>query len=94
MRVIEERLKSFRDIQEQKRDMECYQNVLTRDQIQLENAFDELHGHYLKQKDANKYLIKLVKEAEVYLTQLHEWHQQACKKQDELTNSKESMKEE
>ena len=92
--MIEDKLNSFQDLQEQKHDIECYQHILTRDQIKLENAFDELHGYYLKQKDTNKHLTKSVEEAEMYLTQLREWHKQAREKQDELIKSKEALKEE
>ena len=92
--TIEERLSSYRELQKRKHGVESYQNVLTKDKMQVENAFDELHGHYMKQKETNKQLVKWVKEAEVYLTELREWNQQASKEHDGLMNAKEAVKEE
>lgn len=68
--------------------------MLTEDQTQLENAFDVLHGHYVKQKETNKKLVNQVKEAESYLTELREWHQQASEKYSRLVKEIEVMKDE
>lgn len=91
---IKQLLSNYQELREGKRSVECYHSVLTNDQIQLENSFDELHGHYVKQKDNNKLLMKWIKEVETYLKQLHEWHKQASEELESLMNAKKAIKDE
>lgn len=91
--TIEERLTCYQELRKQKHGVENFQTVLAKDRIQLENAFDELHSHYVKQKETNKQLLQWFKEAETYLTELREWHQQASKEHDGLLNVKEALEE-
>ena len=91
---IRERLSSYQELQEWKNGFELYQALLAKDQAQLENAFDELHSCYVKQKETNKRLVKQVEEIETYLTEVREWHRQASEKHNALIAAKEAVNEE
>ena len=84
----------FQELREVKGDFNRYHSILAKDGMQLETAFDELHGHYVKQKESNTQLTKRIKQAEHYLTELREWYQHASQVSDELTAARQALKEE
>ena len=91
---IKEKLRKYQEFQKVKGGFDHYQSVLAKDQMQVETAFDELHGHYVKQKETNKRLMKWNKQAEIYLSKLREWHQHTSQEVDELRTAKQAMKDE
>lgn len=89
---IRERSTHFLELQKQKTDFEFYEALLLQDQTQLENVFDELHTCHVKQKELNKDIVKEIEEIETYLTEVHEWHQQASELCSTLVSKREATK--